>query len=210
MNRRSYLALAAGAAVAPRHVRRHVSPRVDAHTREHLGVYVAYQIHESEKVGTPRSPGGRHDVVRFLRARGYEYNPLAAAKHHPVDGRVDDGSYRRVPEEHPDVADYEGGDARIVDAWAPEDCQYHVHLFDAGEGAVELYSHYELRPDLFEPAVSPRRVRTHYRPDHHETYLFGVADDAVRELVRPPRSRLNPDDGSIDAERRASSGADDR
>lgn len=195
MNRRRYLVLAAGAALAPRHARRVVSPRVDGLAREHLGLYSSYGLRRMEHVGTRWSPRGRQDAVEHLLEHGYEYNVLAAAKRHPEDGRIDDGSYRKVPAEHPDLTDYDRGGASIVDEWDPADCQYHVHLFDTGsEGVVELYSHYELRPDLFEPSVSPTRVRSHYRPSQHETYLFGVSDPGVEEYCatvswkKPPAS----------------------
>lgn len=185
MDRRTYLAMVAGAAVGPQHVRREVSPRVDASARRFLGVYAAYQLLERERIGTTWAPRGRQDVIQHLLANGYEYNVLAAAKRHPDDGRIDIGSYRRVPEEHPDVDDYEWGDAGIVEEWEPADCQYHVHLFDTDTAdVVELFSHYELRPDLFNPDISPRRVRIHYSPTQHENYLYGVADSVVREYGR--------------------------
>lgn len=193
MNRRRFLALAAGATLGPRHARRDVSPRVDAVTRKHLGVYVAYQLHQMEKAGTRWTPRGRQDVVQHLREHGYEYNVLAAAKRHPDDDRIDVGSYRRVPNEHPDVTAYDRGGASIVEEWAPEDCQYHVHLFDTEvEGLVELYSHYELRPDLFDPNFSPSRVRIHYRPTQHENYLYGVTDSAVQEYCDDPHRTGSP------------------
>lgn len=113
-----------------------------------LEMYVAYTLGSDERVG--RYSGPLPDAYRYML--------LSAVKRHPETGAVEDGSYRKIPEEHPDV------DAHITQAHAPEDCQYHIHVF--GE---ELYSHYELRPDR------PGQLHAHYRPTYGETYLEGIA-----------------------------------
>lgn len=125
-----------------------------------VGLYSAYALSTEEFVG--RVSTGIRGARRHLREREYSRHWLAAAKRHPRTGELDDGSYRRIPTEHPpnvagtDLADY-----------APRDCQYHVHFFQTDRG-VEVYSHYELRP-LLHP-------REHYRPRYASTYLKGVTD----------------------------------
>jgi hypothetical protein len=135
-----------------------------------VGLYTAYRLTEPERLGTVTGSAGLGVVVRRLRDAGYEPQWLAAAKRHPADDdRIAAGSYRRVPSRHPDV------DARLVDEWRPRDCQFHVHPFPTHDG-VDLYGHYELRPDLLAPRVDLTRLRTHYRPTWGETYLRGVLD----------------------------------
>lgn len=129
--------------------------------------YTAYRIREAERIGTT----GR-DVAstrEYLRQQGYEPQYLSAAKRHPDTGQAHDISYRRVPESHPPAAD--GRD--VAEKFTPEECQFHVHAFATG-GQVELFSHYEARPDFFSPTWDVARLRTHYRPVYGEEYLRGV------------------------------------
>ena len=121
-----------------------------------LGMYAAYTLDDTERVG--RYGGPLPD--------SYSYIQLSAVKRHPETGAVEDGSYRKIPGEHPDV------DAHLTRAYAPEDCQYHVHVF-----GDELYSHYELRPDRV------GQLYAHYRPTYGETYLEGVACPEIEARV---------------------------
>lgn len=153
-------------------------PRIDSLARK-VGFYAAYRIRDVEHVGTIHRNDGVDAVIEFVTRRGYEYNGLAALKWHPETDDSDRGSYRRIAEEHPEL----DGSPRIYD-WEPADCQYHVHLFEGDEPEeIEVYSHYELRPDLFRPSISVERKRIHYRPEYGEEYIRGVACDAIHELV---------------------------
>jgi len=133
-------------------------------------LYTAYPLTTAEYVG--RYPDDRLSrAVSRLRDAGYTANPLAAAKYHPAPHRaVDHGSYRRVPDAHP-----EGIDARITREYAPNQCHYHCHLWPVTDG-VEVYSHYEVRPDILRGDFDPWRMAEHYRPELNETYLPGVTD----------------------------------
>jgi len=132
-----------------------------------FGYYTAYPLHVDEYLGT----FDLSDVIAFLRNNGYSPQRLSAAKRHPETNQLHDASFRRVPSEHPAGA----RGTRIADLFEPEQCQYHVHAFER-ENGVEFFSHYEARPDFFQPNVSLTRLRTHYRPDWGETYLIGVTD----------------------------------
>lgn len=145
----------------------HLLAAADATART-LGGYTAYQVETAEYVG--RRTESLADVLQWLREQGYERNSLAAAKYHPEPHQaVTHASYRRVPEEHPDV------DARIVREFAPSESQFHVHCWPTVDG-VELFSHYEPRGDVIRGNWSYRRMREHYRPTVTETYLRGVTD----------------------------------
>ena len=136
-----------------------------------LGGYTAYRLSTMEYVGRVRYPLGVHDARDHLESKGYEPQALSAAKRHPNTGALHDLSYRRVPEEHPDGAD----GATIADAYDPDECQLHVHVFETA-GWLEWFSHYELRPDVFRPSFSYDRLAEHFRPTPGETYLRGVTD----------------------------------
>ena len=144
-----------------------------------LGGYSAYRIGRSEWIETVRSLS-LEELVAALEEAGYRDNHLAAAKYHPAPhAAVDHASLRRVPDEHPDLE----VEAEITTEWAPHQCQYHVHLWPTLDG-VEVFGHYELRPDLHPvageyPLETLKRLRTHYRPEHHETYLHGISDIAL-------------------------------
>lgn len=139
-----------------------------------FGAYTAYTLSASEYVGTIHVADA-FDAADVLKSMGYEANPLAAAKYHPDPHHaVDHGGYRRVPDEHPDL------DARITRDYAPRQCQYHPHLWPGVDG-VEVFSHYEVRPDLHPVASESvasayNRLKEHYRPDYGETLVRGVTD----------------------------------
>ena len=138
-----------------------------------IGFYTSYTLDEAEYIGD-----GKLAIVRQLREGGYETPPtfagipLAAAKEHPETGRVHDVSLRKVDEDNPRM-------------------QYHIHYWierTGDEAEVEIYSHYEFRPD-FKPVGEEttgemiERLRTHYRPVYGDDYVQGKADESVRELV---------------------------
>lgn len=166
----------------PQPVRHNLFPKLDPLTRKLFDKYIAYQLDQREFIGVIDAAGVRNRLNTY----GYSYNGLAAAKRHPNDrARIDHGSYRQIPDEHPDVSNYEWGGARIVDEWNPVQCQYHVHLFPVPDSAeVEIFGHYEVRPDLFRPSFSIQRKRVHYRPEWHEDYLLGIASDDIQNLVQ--------------------------
>lgn len=143
------------------------------------GLYAAYSIGDEQIASLP-------DVeprwaICAMRTVGFEPAWLAALKYRSTARRHHDvASLRYVPEEHPAV------DARIVDEWAPEECQYHLHLFDV-DGVLEVYSHYEVRPDLLRPSPSIERLRTHYRPEYGEDYVKGLAPREVHEWISVQR-----------------------
>ena len=152
-----------------------IDPVVEALT----GKYTAYQLAESEYVRTIND--SLENVTVLLKKSDYERNALAAAKyHHEPHKALDHGSYRRVPQNHPDALENQEQPAEIVNHYEPEECQYHVHLWPTADG-VELYSHYEVRPDLWpvadeSPLEAYQRAREHYDPTAGETYVRGVSD----------------------------------
>lgn len=154
--------------------RQQLLPTVDA-LLEPAGLYAAYELDPAEFIGRAEYlPLGQHDAAEVLLESGYESSTLAALKYHPDTGDADVGSFRRVDEDHP--------------RW-----QWHVHLFDV-DGAVEIFSHYELRPDLDpigDETVAERyeRIREHYRPTwgmekrDEVTYVLGACDTVVAGLL---------------------------
>lgn len=131
--------------------------------------YTAYTIEEKEYIGTIEE--SIYGVRDYLIDQNYEAQRLSAAKKHHETGQPHELSYRRVPTEHPDETEGK----QVETKFEPEQCQFHVHAF-AIDDAFELYSHYETRPDFLSPSLELNRLQTHYRPDHGETYLLGVAD----------------------------------
>lgn len=125
------------------------------------GYYMAYTIGHDEYVGALGDGYTLRDARKYLRQNDYEPQYLSAAKRLPVTGELHDLSYRRVPTAHPD----EWSDPRF----APEECQYHVHVWQSDGGPL-FFSHYETRPDRVGTAVE------HYRPTPGRTYLRGVTD----------------------------------
>ena len=132
---------------------------------EPIGLYAAYTLNESEFVGTLQRRG-RPGSIGLHLPDSYEYTFLSAVKTHPDGEQIEDGSYRKVATEHPDI------DARITREFEPAECQYHVHTF-----GDEVFSHYELRPDIV------GTMREHYRPEWGETYLLGVSCPEIDELL---------------------------
>lgn len=148
----------------------------DPITRQ-FGFYTAYRLARGEYIGereyTPSVLGSLTQMRAYLRDRGYEPNYLSAAKRHPTErDRYHDLSYRRVPDLHPGEID----GTTLAAIFNPSECQYHVHAFKFRGGRIELYSHYEARPDILEPSFRIRRLRTHYRPTVGDTYFRGVTD----------------------------------
>jgi len=134
-----------------------------------VGQYTKYTMDEEEFVAAVTWD---LDQLRSrLRDWGYEPQKLSAAKTHHTTGQPHDLSYRRVPEEHPELAE----DRRVGQEYEPNECQYHVHAF-VMDSEIEVYSHYEARPDFLWPRPSLERLDTHYRPDYGEDYLKGVTD----------------------------------
>lgn len=147
-----------------------------------LGFYTAYSIGD-EQLARLDDVDAQIALLSFKIA-GFEETWLAALKYRSTARRSHDyASLRYVPEEHPAV------DARIVDEWEPAECQYHVHLFVV-DGALEVYSHYEVRPDLLRPSPSIDRLRTHYRPVYGEDYVKGLAPRDVHEWISVQREPI--------------------
>ena len=132
-----------------------------------FGYYTAYPLHADEYLGTNHLS----DALAYLQENDYHPQRLSAAKRHPETNQLHDASFRRVPTTHPEDA----VGTELVDLFEPKECQYHVHAFEREDG-IDFYSHYEARPDFFQPHPSIPRLRTHYRPDWGETYLLGVTD----------------------------------
>ena len=143
-------------------------PTVDNYARK-VNQYAAYTLSETEYIGTFEYDYQQR-VNLFLSTVediGYEYSGLAALKYHPETGNADDGSYRKVDPENP--------------TW-----QWHVHIFKR-DGHIEVYSHYEKRPDLTRIVSETlsemySRLRTHYRPEYNVTYLRGETCDEIEAL----------------------------
>lgn len=117
---------------------------------------------------------------------GILYRLLAAIKRRGADGPRDDGSFARIPERHPSAATGTG-----LDSLDPRECQYHVHLFDDGDG-VEVYGQYEVHPSPYVPTWDlSRPYPRHYNstwdggdaPREEWTYLRGVGDWRVMTLL---------------------------
>lgn len=146
------------------------------------GIYSGYKIDSAEYLFTLQPDEIDVRIPMMLDDWGYEYQVLGAKKTHPETEETDDGSWRRVPSVHPDV------DCRLTRNWRPKDCQYHIHYWKRN-GEVDFFIHYELRPDIFSPTISPRRLREHYRPvwdtedKDNATYLLGQPDPNITTLI---------------------------
>jgi len=128
-------------------------------------MYASYQLSEEEYIG--HLDNGLDSAVEALKDAGYEYQTLSAKKYHPEDERPDDGSYRLLDPEDPDK-------------------QWHVHLWEDEEG-VEVYSHYEYKPELWRPDDHDR-VAEHYEPKPGETYIPGQHSADVKDLLEEDES----------------------
>jgi hypothetical protein len=136
-----------------------------------LGLYTMYRLSNEERMGSKRASLKRAE--REVKDQGFKPTNISATKRHPIEDITDSGSYRKVANTHP------SSESRIVNNWEPEECQYHLHLFDMGD-KIEYLMHYELRPDLFSPSISLERLRTHYKPEWGEDYLMGVKPPSFR------------------------------
>lgn len=143
-------------------------------------LYTAYRISHDEYVDAMERQFTIRDARDWLQQNAYEPQYLSAAKYLPgPDRRPHELSYRRVPGEHP--PEVEG---TALEGWRPEQCQYHVHVFNSDDSGPLFFSHYEVRPDFFEPRFNVARLHAHYRPtwdrpqvDRSEwSYLRGVTD----------------------------------
>ena len=151
-------------------------------------LYLAYTL-RGERVGVAPSSLSVHEVRECLQSRGYERSPsvgpvpLEAAKRHPETGATHDLALRKVGEAGDDRH------AAAIHADEPRHTQFHVHGFER-DGAVELQSHFEWRPDPQRLGGETwgdtyNRLRSHYRPGSYGdgAYLRRVHDDAVAMLV---------------------------
>lgn len=133
------------------------------------GRYTGYRLSTREYLGSV-------DATELdLRDIGYDRHNLAAIKYHPETERPDDGSWRRVDGDNP--------------RW-----QWHVHLWDE-ESTVEVFSHYEFRPDpwpLTDESIADmhQRLRDHYNPkwdtsydEDEANYFLGESCDNLREVI---------------------------
>lgn len=134
------------------------------------GYYTAYPLTEPEYIGRVEDVT-IEDARVYLDTSGYTPQYLSAAKKHPRTGWLHDLSYRRVPTQHPEQA----RGSVLTRRYEPEACQLHTHWFKTRDG-FDVYSHYELRPDLFQPSFDLERLKTHYSPSYGDTYLRGVTD----------------------------------
>jgi hypothetical protein len=161
----------------PQVFRSSILPRVDEYSREYLGLYTAYEVSEEEFVFETNAD--LEELKKSLENAGYNYNFLAATKKHPVFDIVDSGSFRRVPETHPDNLDK---DSELYQEWSPNHCQFHIHIFEINDGSKQVSCHYELRPDLSNPKLSIDRMKSHYRPEWGETYFPSIHDTKISSL----------------------------
>lgn len=141
-----------------------------------IGMYTSYRIKENEKVGS--TDKNLAELIREIEDVGYEYNSLSAAKQHSETSKLECGSFRRIPEKHPEL---DASAPDIIRNWKPNESQFHIHLFKI-EDTIEVTSHYELRPDLLKPDFSRERLETHYRPEWNETYLPGVCEPDILDI----------------------------
>ena len=148
-------------------------PTIDKYAQK-IGQYAAYRLSQDEYIGTMEHSDQAEETIK---AQGYEYSGLAALKYHPVTGKADNGSYRKVLTDYP-VWLSKSSPLRDFD---PNELQYHVHLWEREYG-VEVFSHFEVVPDLSTPKPSLKRNKTHYRPTHGETYLRGKSCKEIEEL----------------------------
>lgn len=154
--------------------------------------YTAYTIDEAEYLGS--YDGTPSETAAMLRDHGYHYQLLSAVKRRGEDGLTDQGSYARIPDEHPEAA----AQTALAET-TPRECQYHVQLFerpdiDVGHSVTDLYGHYEIHPYPHTPTIDLRRPwPRHYRPTwdvsdeprEEWTYLRGVRDTRLDGVLRP-------------------------
>ncbi len=107
--------------------------------------YGVYRLTDTEYIGTIEADVV--DVRELITDCSYSYNLASAKKLHPETSKPDDGSYRRLDPDDPAK-------------------QWHVHIWD--KDPVELYSHYEYKPEPWRPWHIHRSAE-HYRPDNQDT-----------------------------------------
>lgn len=151
-----------------------------------FGQYSAYTLSHDEYLGAMDPQFTVRDARAYLEQNAYEPQYLSAAKALPGSSwpyppdELHELSYRHVPTRHPP----ESLGTRLEAEFRPEGCQYHVHVFDSDDCGPLIFSHYEPRPDFFEPTFDLYRLRRHYRPTYDRpqvpagewTYLRGVTD----------------------------------
>lgn len=149
-------------------LRQSVLMRLDPIARRY-GSYASYRLSTREFIGEI------HEDDLDVGDLGYEHNPLAAVKYHPETERTDDDSWRRIDDEHP--------------RW-----QWHVHLWVEDE-IVEVFSHYEYRPDPWpldgeSTSDMRQRLRDHYNPrwdtsfdEDEANYFLGEASDELLAVL---------------------------
>jgi hypothetical protein len=137
--------------------------------------YTEYGVGKDEYVGT--YDGSIDECIHDLYEHGYHYQLFAARKTHDSYNTSDRGSYARVPFEHPsDVSN------TSLEEMPSRACQYHIHPFVI-DGTVELYGHYEIHPYPHIPTIDFKRPKQHYNPIYGDTYLKGVADDRLTDIL---------------------------
>lgn len=139
--------------------------------------YTAYDVGETEYLGT--YDGSLSAFIADITERGYHYQLFAARKRHEDHGVKDSGSYARIASEHPQ----EATETALAEL-PPRECQYHVHPIVIDDTA-EVYGHYEIHPYPWEPHWDLTRPwPRHYRPTYGETYLKGVRDDRLNDILQ--------------------------
>jgi len=140
---------------------------------ENVLPYTSYDIGGNEYLG---SFGGTLDeFIETVEFRGYHYQLFAARK--KKNGEKDDGSYARIPDEHPSTVENTS-----LESLNPRTCQYHVHPFVTKDG-IDVYGHYEIHPYPWEPTNDITRPIRHYNPTYGDTYLKGVVDDRLTDIL---------------------------
>lgn len=145
-------------------------------------IYGSYSLDENEHFFTINERDIDSTVPDLFEKWGYEYQLLGARKLHPQTENPDSGSWRRVPNEHPNK------DNRLTRNWEPNQCQYHMHYWKI-DSRIEFYIHYELRPDIFKPSINTDRLQEHYKPTwdvldkDDATYLLGQTDPEVIDWI---------------------------
>jgi hypothetical protein len=135
--------------------------------------YTSYDIGESEYLGS--FDGTLNEFIETVESCGYHYQLFAARK--KKNNAKDDGSYARIPNKHPSAVEdtsLEGLDSQA--------CQYHVHPFVTEDG-IDVYGHYEIHPYPWKPTNDITRPIRHYKPTYGDTYLKGVVDDRLTDIL---------------------------
>ena len=170
----------------------HTLRRVAADSLKSVLPYTAYSVDKAEYLG--QYDATADETAEMLRDQGYHYQLFAAEKRLEQTGQTDDGSYARIPDEHPQAAT-----GTALGETTPKECQYHVHLFEAtdeasGRPVTHLYGHYEIHPYPHTPTWDiTRPYPRHYYPTWDTdddprsewTYLRGVRDPRLDGILRP-------------------------